>query len=248
MKIGIVKHLNARPLTLFFEKNPGYTPLYENPSFLIEELKKGNLDCALVSSIECERNKSNLDYTKVVGVCARDMVRSVLYFEREGLDSPPKKIYTDLGSRSSVVLLQCLFYREYGFLVEVEPTEAKEITRMMENGEGSHLLFGDHALLQPPLPNYKVVDLASWWNKQTGLYFCFAFWAFPKGKTWPDSIFLEALEYGEVHIDKIIKEEKRLPIAITDRYLKQELHYIPEDKNILGFELFIKTAKELKLL
>ncbi|TGM82029.1 menaquinone biosynthesis protein [Leptospira mtsangambouensis] len=248
MKIGIVKHLNARPLTLYFERTSGYLPVYENPSVLIELLKQGELDCALVSSIECERNHETLDYTKVVGVCARDVVRSVLFFRHEKDAGMPQVVYTDKGSRSSVALLQCLLYREFGKIVEVVPTPASEISQMMLDGIGSHLLFGDHALLQTPVPGYQVVDLAEWWNRSTGLYFCFAFWAFPKGKVWDDRLFLTALEYGLKELDSIIKEEKRLPIAVTDRYLKQELHYIPEQKNLDGFDLFIKTAKELNLV
>jgi chorismate dehydratase len=248
MKIGIVKHLNARPLTLYFERSPDFTPVYENPSVLIELLKKGELDCALVSSIECERNQNKLDYTKIVGVCARDVVRSVLFFKNETETGIPEKVFTDIGSRSSVCLLQCLFHLEYGTKVEVIPTDAEDISKMMEKGIGSHLLFGDHALLQTPIPSYKVVDLAEWWHRITGLYFCFAFWAYPKGKKWDHQIFLTALEYGLKELNSIISEEKRLPIAITDRYLKQELHYIPEQKNLDGFLLFIKTAKELGLL
>lgn len=248
MKIGIVKHLNARPLTLYFERSPEYTPVYENPNVLIELLKRGELNCALVSSIECERNKDKLDYTKIVGVCARDVVRSVLFFQNEKESGIPTKIFTDKGSRSSVCLLQCLFHLEYGTQVEVIPTDAKEISEMMFAGVGSHLLFGDHALLQTPIPGYQVIDLAEWWNRKTGLYFCFAFWAYPKGKNWDNQIFLTALEYGLKELPTIISEEKRLPIAITDRYLKQELHYIPEQKNLDGFSLFTKIAKELNLL
>ncbi|TGK48338.1 menaquinone biosynthesis protein [Leptospira bouyouniensis] len=248
MKIGIVKHLNARPLTLYFERSPDFTPVYDNPSVLIELLKKGELDCALVSSIECERNKDKFDYTKIVGVCARDVVRSVLFFKNENDPGIPGSIFTDKGSRSSVCLLQCLFHLEYGKKLEVIPTDAKEISEMMQKGIGSHLLFGDHALLQTPIPGYQVIDLAEWWNRLTGLYFCFAFWAYPKGKQWDNQIFLTALEYGLKELSSIISEEKRLPIAITDRYLKQELHFIPEQKNLDGFALFIKTAKELDLL
>ncbi|XDD44820.1 menaquinone biosynthetic enzyme MqnA/MqnD family protein [Leptospira sp. WS39.C2] len=248
MKIGIVKHLNARPLTLYFERSGEFTPVYENPSVLIELLKKGELDCALVSSIECERNKDKFDYTKIVGVCARDVVRSVLFFHNEREPGVPPRIFTDKGSRSSVCLLQCLFHLEYGKKVEVIPTDATEISKMMESGIGSHLLFGDHALLQTPIPGYQVIDLAEWWNRLTGFYFCFAFWAYPKGKQWDNQIFLKALEYGLKELSTIISEEKRLPIAITDRYLKQELHYIPEQKNLDGFAFFIQTAKNLGLL
>lgn len=248
MKIGLVKHLNARPLTLFFENNKDYEPVYDNPSVLVEELKLGKLDCALISSIECERNKDLLDYTKVVGVCARDFVRSVLYFQNKNELYPPDMVYTDLGSRTSVALLQCLFYLETGKKIQVLPTNAKEISDRLEKKQGSHLLFGDHALLQKSTPGYQVRDLAHWWNHLTGLHFCFAFWAFPKGKPWEDSIFLKALSYGMSQLESIIETETRLPHQVVDRYLKQELHFVPEETNLKGFEKYIEICRTLVLI
>ncbi|WP_411822615.1 menaquinone biosynthetic enzyme MqnA/MqnD family protein [Leptospira sp. 'Mane'] len=248
MKIGIVKHLNARPLTYYFENHPDYEIISDNPSFLVEELKVGRLDCALISSIECERNRLNFSYSKSVGVCARDVVRSILYFENKNEQSPPKEIHTDSGSRSSVALLQCIFHLVYGFTPKVIPTEAKEINSSMEKNQGSHLLFGDHALLHNAPEDYQIYDLASWWNQITKTNFCFAFWAFPKDKPIEDSFFTNALEYGLDHIEEIIHKEKRLPTAIVDRYLRKELHYYPDQLNLDGFQLYIDTCKKIGIL
>jgi chorismate dehydratase len=248
MKIGIVKHLNARPLTYYFENTEGFETVADNPSVLVELLKKGNLDLALISSIECERNHNQLGYSKAVGVCAKDFVRSVLFYKNKKDLKPPERIYTDSGSRASVALLQCLFHLTYGFKPEVIPTNADQIESMMEKGNGSHLLFGDHALLHKTTPNYEIIDLASWWNQSTGLYFCFAFWAYPKDKPIEDSLLKKALDYGLKNLDQIIQKETRLPTGIVDRYLRTELHYIPEEKNLKGFELYIETCGKLKLI
>ncbi|MDZ4727260.1 MAG: MqnA/MqnD/SBP family protein [Leptospira sp.] len=248
MKIGIVKHLNARPLTYYFEKMEGYEAIYDHPSILVELLKESKLDLALISSIECIRNIDTLSFSKSVGVCAKDLVRSVLFYQNKNETFPSDKIYTDSGSRASVALLQCLFHLNFNQMPEVLPTPAAKIESMMENGIGSHLLFGDHALLHNAKPNYKIVDLATWWNQITNTYFCFAFWAYPKDRPILDSIFIQALDYGMAHLDEIIQNETRLPTAIVDRYLKKELHYIPEEKNLKGFELYIETCQKLGLL
>ncbi|GBF49154.1 menaquinone biosynthesis protein [Leptospira ryugenii] len=249
MRVGIVKHLNARPLTYYFEKNTQYEVTSDHPAKLIGLLQEGILDMALVSSIECERNAHILDYSKVVGVCAKDVVRSVLYFQNKATRPEAEKfIYTDSGSRASVALLQCLFYLEYGFVPSVVPSPADQIERMMEEGFGSHLLFGDHALLHKTQEAYQILDLADWWNKKTQLYFCFAFWAKRKEIQVEESLYLEALSFGMEHIEEIIQNEKRLPTAIVDRYLKQELHFIPEAKNLEGFSLYLKTCREIGIL
>ncbi|TGN18617.1 menaquinone biosynthetic enzyme MqnA/MqnD family protein [Leptospira idonii] len=248
MKIGIVKHLNARPLTYFFEKEPGFEVFSENPSVLVEELKQGKLDCALISSIECERNSKTLDYSQSVGVCAKDLVRSVLYFQNKTEKTPPFEVRTDSGSRASVALLQCLFYLAHGRVPNVIPTKAVEISQMMEETKKSHLLFGDHALLHTAPPDYEIFDLATWWNQLTGKYFCFAFWAFPKGKQIQDAFFIEALKFGLNHLPEIIQNETRLPTAIVDRYLKKELHYFPEEKNLEGFREYIRICRTIGIL
>ncbi len=248
MKVGIVKHLNARPLTYYFENNDEFQVLSENPSILVDSLKQGKLDLALISSIECIRNADILNHSQVVGVCANDFVRSVLFYKNKETQEPPRQIFTDSGSRASVALLQCLFDLDFHFIPEVVPTPANEIEAMMEKGIGSHLLFGDHALLHKTTPHFEIIDLASWWNQLTGLYFCFAFWAFPKANPVKDQLLFDALQFGLASLDEIIKKEKRLPTAITDRYLRKELHFIPEKKHLEGFELYTRLCKKNGLI
>ncbi|HMY65661.1 MAG TPA: ABC transporter substrate-binding protein, partial [Leptospiraceae bacterium] len=62
MRIGLVKHSNARPLTFGIEKSGEHSLVYENPSVLKDLLLEGKLDTALISSVECIRNRG-LSYT-----------------------------------------------------------------------------------------------------------------------------------------------------------------------------------------
>jgi chorismate dehydratase len=116
MKIGVVKHLNARPLTYGLEKNIEHSVLYENPSVLKEELLNNNLDLALISSVECIRNESKLDFSMSTGVCAEKKVRSILFFENKK-EANPEVIFVDEGSRSSVALLRILYHEKYKILI-----------------------------------------------------------------------------------------------------------------------------------
>lgn len=249
MKIGIVKHLNARPLTYGLEKNGGHDLFYENPSVLKEELLKGNLDIALISSVECLRNKDKLAWSYSTGVCAREKVRSILFFQNKHQIHPVPQIFVDKGSRSSVALLKILYFATYGQLVETIALDPKEIQNKIGLGEASHLLFGDNALLANwDEKNYSVIDLAEWWNRLTAQHFCFALWAYPKNLRVDESIFYKSLEFGLQHIDEIIQMETRFPIWLTARYLKEELHYVLDEKDRSGFLLFEKKCLELGLL
>lgn len=247
MRIGLVKHLNARPLTYGIEKSGEHELLYENPSVLKEELLLGNLDVALISSVECLRNKDKLSFSLSTGVCAKERVRSILFFRNRFEDL--SKIYVDIGSRSSVALLKILVHKTYSFLVETIPENPKKIQEMIHLKQGSHLLFGDNALLAEYDPKfYECIDLASWWYESTGLGFCFAFWAYPKGKIISDDLFYISLEEGLKNLNEIIEKENRLEKTLVETYLKKELHYIVNSQDRAGFELFKKECKKLGLI
>jgi chorismate dehydratase len=249
MKIGIVKHLNARPLTYGFEKSSDHDLFFENPSVLKEELVRGNLDIALISSVECLRNQDKLSWSYSTGVCAQNKVRSILFFQNKKQTHPVQKIYVDKGSRSSVALLKILYYETYNQLVETIPEDPIKIQEKILQADSSHLLFGDNALLAHwNTDDYIVLDLAEWWNKLTSQNFCFALWAYPKGSTVNESIFYKSLEYGLQHIEEIIHSEKRFPHWLTSRYLKEELHYVLDEKDKSGFALFQKRCIDLNLL
>lgn len=249
MKIGIVKHLNARPLTYGFEKTGSHSLVFENPSVLKDLLLQSKLDIALISSVECIRNESLLSYSTACGVCAKEKVRSILFFKNKKENFPPAKIYTDSGSRSSVALLQTLLKKETNRLIDVIPTDPSSIMEQIQLGKNSHLLFGDNALLANWDTNlFDVYDLAEWWHKSTNLSFVFAFWAFPKNKSYPDSFFLDSLEYGITHIDEIINSEKRFSKDMLESYLKKELHYRLTQLDLSGFLHFKELCIDMKIL
>ena len=248
MKIGVVKHLNARPLTYGMEKRKEHTILYENPSVLKEELLKNNLDLALISSVECIRNESKLNFSMSTGVCAEKKVRSILFFENKN-EPTPESIFVDEGSRSSVALLKILYHEKYNTIIDTIPLNPTEIQGRISEKKGSHLLFGDNALIANwDREAYQVYDLAEWWNTITGLNFIFALWAYPKNLKIDEAIFYSSLEYGLQKIDEIINKENRFSKEMISNYLLNELHYVVTEKDRLGFELFRKKCLELKLL
>ncbi|WP_078124920.1 menaquinone biosynthetic enzyme MqnA/MqnD family protein [Leptospira alexanderi] len=249
MKIGIVKHLNARPLTWGFEKNKEHAVVYENPAILKDYLLNGEIDLGLISSIECVRNQDALNTYYGTGVCSREKVRSILFFQNKKEKFPPELILTDSGSKTSVALIRVLVHEKCGFVPDVEPTDSNLIREKITKGIGSHMLFGDNALLAKWDPKfYEVKDLAQWWNEITDLGFIFALWASKKSLKVDDSIFIQSLEYGISHMEEIISHESRLSPVLVREYLTKELHYKITEKDRKGFLLFSEKCRKLDLL
>ncbi|RHX87013.1 menaquinone biosynthetic enzyme MqnA/MqnD family protein [Leptospira stimsonii] len=249
MKIGIVKHLNARPLTWGFEKDSKNRIVPDNPALLKDYLLKGEIDLGLISSIECIRNREILNAYQTTGVCAREKVRSILFFKNLKEEYPPKVILTDNGSKTSMALVRVLVHEESGKIPDVIPTDSKIIQEQIENGIGSHMLFGDNALLAKwNAEFYEVRDLAQWWNQITDLGFIFALWASKKPLQVEESLLIQSLEYGITHIEEIISQESRLPETVVREYLTRELHYRVTEEDRKGFLLFGEKCKELDLL
>ena len=245
MKIGIVKHLNARPLTYGFEKFGIHPVFSESPAVLKDMLLRGELDTALISSIEVLRNKETLGFSDKFGVCAEKKVRSILFFKNKSENFPPKEVFVDSGSRSSVALLKLLLKLQTGWDIIMTPRDPEEIAEGLLKNNGSHLLFGDNALLTGSKPEFfEVIDLASWWNQVTGFSFCFAFWAYPKNSPLPDEFFGESLEYGLRNINEIISQEKRFSPSLVSDYLNKDLHYVLSESDRKGFSLFEEKCEE----
>lgn len=249
LKIGIVKHLNARPLTWGFEQDNKHEIVSENPAILKDYLLNGEIDLGLISSIECLRNEKILNTYYATGVCAREKVRSILFFKNKREEFPPRLILTDNGSKTSMSLVRVLVHEESGVVPDVRPTDSNTIQEQIENGIGSHMLFGDNALLAKWNPDfYEVKDLAQWWNEITGLGFIFALWASKKPLEAEDSLLIQSLEYGISHIEEIISHESRLPESVVREYLTRELHYKVTEEDRNGFLLFGDKCKKLNLL
>ncbi|MBE7410943.1 MAG: menaquinone biosynthesis protein [Leptospiraceae bacterium] len=249
MKIGIIKHLNARPLTYGFERAGNHEIISDNPSGLVGLLISGQLDTALISSIEVFRNSEKLSYCNLVGVSSHNKVRSIVFYKNKNENYPPKYIKTDSGSRTSVALLKLLIRMETGENVEMISTPPDQISKDLHKKIGSHLLFGDNALLDSRDNSYyEKIDLATWWNETTGLPFCFALWAYPKTFPISDSVFTDSLKFGLSNIEEIISNEKRFPNTMTRTYLTEELHFELTEKDKEALLFFRDKCDEFGIL
>jgi chorismate dehydratase len=102
LRIGCVKYLNARPLIYGWSGAVDF----DHPAALCRKLEHGDLDVALVSSLEYLR-RPIYRIVDGVSISAHGAVYSVIVAHNEDL-SRAQEIDIDPASETSVALLSCL--------------------------------------------------------------------------------------------------------------------------------------------
>lgn len=167
MKIGCVPYGHAKP---FSGAWAGGEVVWDHPKQLVERLRSGEVDVALVPVWEVLTNPG---YRVIdgVGVGSRGEVRSVAVFHDQAL-AECRSIVLTKHSMTSVQLWRLL---------------AREMLKLKiqegESGE-ARLLIGDEALMEwRKRKGHGVTDLGREWWEWTGKPFVFAVWAVgPKAK------------------------------------------------------------------
>ncbi|MCB1325068.1 MAG: menaquinone biosynthesis protein [Leptospiraceae bacterium] len=254
MRLGLVPYLNARPLDYGFRARAPMDAqlqlLEASPSRLCQDLLSGKLDAALISSVECLRNRDRLRYCRAVGVCARDRVESILYFRRRPKrfsDAVAGKVFVDDASRTSIALLELLLKRAFGKVPIFEKRPASTIAPGL-GPDDAGLLIGDPALrfaASADIDEYEIRDLAGWWHETEGLPFVFALWAFAPDLDLPDAFFLDSLQMGEEHISEIANQSG---LGDAKRYLTETLHYRLDEDDHAALQRFHDALQAEELL
>jgi chorismate dehydratase len=167
LRIGSVPYLNVRVLIHGLDKEPDLTFELDLPSLLAKRLAAGDLDVALVSSIEYLRHP---EYRAVPGLSVSGWheMWSIRLFHRV----PVERIRTvtlDPASETTNALLRILLKERWGLKPEY----------LEKGGRGgspdAFLLIGDRALTFDD-PAWQALDLMRVWRELTGLPFVFALW------------------------------------------------------------------------
>ena len=121
-RIGAVSYLNTKPLIYHLEEMlPDARLSLDLPSRLAIGLHKGELDVALIPSIELFRSPSeNLAIVSDACIACRGPVWSVQLLFRK----PPEQVHTlalDEGSRTSAALAQILLLDRFGIRPQLQP-------------------------------------------------------------------------------------------------------------------------------
>lgn len=247
LRIGAVQYLNTRPLVHGLAA-AGVAVHYDLPSRLADRLAAGDLDVALIPSIELFRGDR---YRVVSDACigCRGPVMSVKLLFRTAPDRVTT-LATDEGSRTSATLARILLAERHG----VRPT-----TETLPIGAGpgdtradAVLVIGDRALGSISGSFQLVWDLGDEWCRWTGLPFVFAVWAARAGvdATAIEPLLAAARDSGRANLAAIAAVEAAghgLTVPQCLGYLRDNLHYHLGVREREALELFREHAARLGL-
>ena len=272
LRIGCVKYLNARPLIYGWSGAVDF----DHPAALCRKLEHGDLDVALVSSLEYLR-RPIYRIVDGVSISAHGAVYSVIVAHNEDL-SRAQEIDIDPASETSVALLRCLLrQRRFNPRLRVRNTDLQSVRPAELHSAGPEtadnmsagrtgqlpvfrLLIGDQAIRfrAEHGEGYHYWDLAETWTKLTSLPFAFAFWLIrpeiKNAKEIADK--LRALrDHNVACIDELALSQSEVSPKFCRKYYREHLFFDFGEREKAGLREFhrrcllnkIDVAPDLRL-
>jgi len=245
--VGAVQYLNTRPL-VYGLAGRGIDVVYDLPSRLADRLSAGQLDVALIPSIEVFRGDA---YRIVSDACigCRGPVMSVKLFFRT---QPGRvvRLAVDEGSRTSATLARILLAERHGVVpqVEVLPIGAG----LADTSADAVLLIGDRAIGSQRGSFQLIWDLGDEWCRWTGLPFVFAVWAARSGidVRGIEPLLAAARDAGRANLASIAAAEASphgLTVPQCLSYLRDNLHYELGPRERAALVRFYRHAETIAL-
>jgi len=253
LKIGAVSYLNTKPLIESLAERLGDDGVLslDLPSRLAEELKEGNLDVALIPSVEYFRNPG-YQIVSDAAIACRGPVWSVRLLSRVPVPEI-KRLAMDEGSRTSAAMLRTLLWEMHGLKPE---TVRLPIDQSPDEVDADAvLLIGDRAMHPTPGLYQEIWDLGDRWCRWTELPFVFAMWVARTGLDFDSeelaSILESSRDDGLANLEKIAADQSAghgLTKEDLHRYFAENLHFRLGPGERLGLESFRQRAAKLGLV
>lgn len=228
LRVGAVQYLNTKPLVHGLA-GLGLDVSFDLPSRLADRLANGQLDVALIPSIELFRGAG---YRVVSDACigCRGPVMSVRLFFRT---QPGRvaRLAVDEGSRTSATLARVLLAERFGIHPAIEPLPIG--AALDDTNADAVLLIGDRAIGSHRGSFQLVWDLGDEWCRWKGLPFVFAVWAARADVSADELARIEPLlaaarNSGKANLAAIASAEAAahgLTVPQCLSYLRDNLHY-----------------------
>ena len=249
IRVGAVNYLNTKPLIHEFERLVPHAQLIlDLPSRLADGLAAGDLDIALIPSVEAFQDPT---YSIVSNACiaCRGPVLSVKLFSRVPVEQI-RTLALDEGSRTSAALVQVLLRERYAVEPLREPLTIGQT--LADTQADAVLLIGDRAIHSPSGRFEFVWDLGDEWCRWSGLPFVFAMWTARAGVDLQgvDVALSEARDLGVRHLESIAAAEAS-PLGLTTpeclNYLRDNLYFYLGRREQEGLARFHQLAGRLGL-
>lgn len=264
IKIGAVSYLNSKPLieglseslhlpTAQADRPCGELSL-DLPSRLADQLASGELDAALIPSVESFRHP---DFRIVSDACiaCHGPVWSVRLLFR----TPPAQVKTlalDEGSRTSAALAQILLHRRFGLRPQTRILSMAEDFVHDTQDVDAILVIGDRAMkIEEGFVDQW--DLGEEWMRDTGLPFVFAMWVERPNPFHPASsqrsdrladLLAEARDRGVAALTELAQRyapSYHLSAEDCERYFRVHLRFRLGPQERAGLDRFRQLYQEI---
>ena len=240
VRVGAVAYLNTAPLVCGLAESAPWIDLsFDLPSRLADKLAGGELDVALIPSVESFQDPG---YRIVSDACiaCRGPVWSVKLFGRKPF-SQIQTLALDAGSRTSAALSQLLLHKRFGLRPKLFPLPMN--SDLHDTECDAVLLIGDRAMHSQHGEFAEIWDLGDEWVKETKLPFVFAMWIARSGVELGElpRLLSEARDRGLAQVDAIADREaarKGLTHPECVDYLTKHLYYYLGPRELQALELF----------
>ena len=247
LRLGIHDFLNASPILLLLkEKGPdlGFQIVTDSPAALADRLNLGDLDLAMIPSVEYFKSADNYRLVPNICIASRGQVRTVLLLAKKPIGEITS-IAADVRSRTSVALLKILF--PFNEDLSIHPFPPDPESMLAEHPAA--LIIGDPAFkLNKLSSDITVHDLSEEWFKQTGKPFVHAVLAVSEKVTLNENqknLFKIARVKGCSRIKEIVSKYKNLSDVentVLEDYLENKIRYDLDDEGIDGLNHFINLC------
>ena len=243
LKFGIHDFLNASPLLLPLKEkgvDMGFQIITDSPAALADRLEIGDLDLAMIPSVEYFKLSDRYRLIPDVCIASRGKVQTVLLLAKKPI-SEISSIAADVRSRTSVALLKILFPFNSDLSIYPFPPDPQS----MLTDHSAALIIGDQALMLGDLdPSLTVYDLSEQWFRQTGKTFVHAVVAV-REKVSLDQAQKNFIQKTKVEgcgrIKEIVHVYKGFPeidINVLEDYLEKKIKYDMDEAAIDGLTHF----------
>ena len=258
LRVGAVSYLNTKPLIHTLAEQLGHrgTLSLDLPSRLADDLALGDLDVALIPSVEFFRGHADPDCGYEIisdaAIACRGPVWSVRLLSRVPTDQI-RRLALDEGSRTSAAMVRILLHEMHGLQPETIPMRMDQSPESVD--ADAILMIGDRAM-HPARGVYRTIwDLGDRWCRHTELPFVFAPWVARKGFADKGISREELVEMLEASRDRGIESLEE--IADTEsadhgltkedvhRYFAENLHFRLGPGERFGLETFRQKAIQM---
>lgn len=249
MRIGAVSYLNTKPLIEgLADRRSDIDLIVDLPSRLADRLARGELDVALIPSIEFFQTPG---YQIISDACigCRGPVMSVKVLFRR----PPAEVKTlalDEGSRTSAALSRILLAERFDVRPQLEPLPIG--SGAADTTADAVLLIGDRAMHPVGETFVEEWDLGDVWCRWSELSFVFAMWVARPGVdlTGVDTLLSEARDRGVAKLEEIAHREyerKGITYETCLTYLRDNLYFYLGQRELAGLNLYYEHAAAMGL-